>query len=214
MKIEWLGMSCFKIQTKNGNQESTLVIEPYDPQKCGKRLPRSFGATLLLKNPDNQISLGKDPFVIDSEGEFEHNGVFVYAMAHFQKKDEKIIAKKLLFRIKTEGISLVHLGELDSILDNGLLEKLQGADILLVSIGRKRISNEPKVQEIISQVEPKIVIPMNYSIKQLNPAIAKSLESVEKFAKELEVNRIGSRLKITSKNLPADKMEVYILDPI
>ena len=205
-------MSCFRIQTKDAGSEMTIVIEPYDPKECGKKLPRNFKADILLSSPASAGGVKEAGFVVDSEGEFERQDTFVYSIAHFVTKDEKPVEKRLLYRIEAEGMSLVHLGGLSRPLENGELESLRSVDILLLPVGGGGSLDTKEAQEVISQIEPRVVVPMNYKISGINAATAKKLETADKFAKALGAAGTEPKLKIAKKNLPEDKMEVHVLE--
>jgi len=100
------------------------------------------------------------------------------------------------------------LGDLGSPLDNGQLEKLAGTDILLIPVGGKYTLDAKKAVEVISQIEPRIVIPMHYKIKDLKIDI----DPVDKFIKEIGVEpTYEEKLKISKKDLPQEDMELVIL---
>jgi L-ascorbate metabolism protein UlaG (beta-lactamase superfamily) len=62
--------------------------------------------------------------------------------------------------------------------------------------------------EVISQLEPRIVIPMHYKV----PGLKEEIEGVEKFIKELGLKpRNEEKLRITKKDLPQEDMELVVL---
>jgi len=62
--------------------------------------------------------------------------------------------------------------------------------------------------EVISQIEPRIVIPMHYKTKDMKIDI----DGVDKFIKELGIEATyEEKLKINKKDLPAEDMELVIL---
>ncbi len=62
--------------------------------------------------------------------------------------------------------------------------------------------------EVISQIEPRIVIPMHYKTKD----VKYDLDEVEKFIKEIGLTPImEEKLKISKKDLPSEDMELVIL---
>ena len=69
--------------------------------------------------------------------------------------------------------------------------------------------NAAKAAEVISLIEPNIVIPMHYS----TPAAKVSLESLNKFIKEMGLSKPESQtsLKVTCSGLP-DETKVVVLD--
>jgi len=102
----------------------------------------------------------------------------------------------------------VHLSDCADALSDKQLESLGGVDILLIPVGGKYTLDAKKAVEVVSQIEPRIVIPMHYQIEGLKY----DLDPVEKFIKELGVKpRHEEKLKISKKDLPAEDMELVIL---
>lgn len=77
MHISWLGLSAFKLETKN----AVLVLDPYGPSVAPRPL-RAKADIVTVSHPDSPAHghlegiLGA-PFVIDHSGEFEVKDVFI-----------------------------------------------------------------------------------------------------------------------------------------
>lgn len=200
MKIEWLGMSCFKIETKKDSGEFIIVIEPFENGKNGKKFPRSLSADILIRTPENNVSLNGNPFIIEGEGEYELAQIFVYGIGEYEGA-----AKKLVYRMEIEGISVVHLDGIQKELSDEIIENLQNVDILLIPIGGGDVLDVKTALSIISQIEPRVVIPMHYE----------NLEERIHFMKALGANGESvNKFKVSAKDLPEDKMEIIALDAI
>jgi len=212
MYITWLGQSCFKLQDKIAPGGVTLVTDPYNDD-IGMKMPH-FEADIVTISHDhhdhnNTGALRGNPFLIDTAGEYETKGVFVEGVESWHdSSDGKERGKNIIYRIEMEDISITHLGDLGHILDAKQLEKLEGTDILLIPVGGKYTINAAKAVEVISQIEPRIVIPMHYKV----PGLKIDLDGVEKFIKELGIKpRQEEKLKILKKDLPQEDMELVVL---
>ena len=66
-------------------------------------------------------------------------------------------------------------------------------------------------QRIISQIEPKIVIPMHYAL----PKLKIKLDTIEKFLKTMGKPSIQpvDKLTVKTSTLPKDGMEIVVLQP-
>lgn len=213
MIITWLGHSCFKLQDKVGPDGVTLITDPYD-KEIGLKMP-NIEADIVTVSHDhhdhsNVEALRGNPFVIDCAGEYDFKGVLVEGIDSFHDEEEgKAKGNNIIYRIEVEDISIVHLGDLGHILDNAQLEKLVGTDILIVPVGGKYTLDAKKAVEVISQIEPRIVIPMHYQTKDLK---IEGLDPIEKFVKELGLEpSYEEKLKISKKDLPQEDMELVIL---
>jgi L-ascorbate metabolism protein UlaG (beta-lactamase superfamily) len=212
MIITWLGHSCFKLQDKIGADGVTLITDPYS-KETGLKLP-SLEADLVTISHDhddhNNVSAVKgNPRVINCAGEYDVKGIFVEGIDSFH--DEANGEKRggnIIYRIEIDDISIAHLGDLAHTLDNTELEKLVGTDILLIPVGGHYTLDAKKAVEVISQIEPRMVIPMHYR----HPEVKIELDDLEKFIKELGVVPTHEeKLKISKKDLPAEEMELVVL---
>ena len=212
MYITWLGQSCFKLQDKIGPDGVLLVTDPYGDE-VSLKMPR-FEADIVTvshghSDHNNTGAIRGNPFIIETAGEYEMKGVFIEGVESWHdSQDGKERGKNIIYRIEMEDISITHLGDLGHILDAKQLEKLEGTDILLIPVGGKYTINAAKAVEVISQIEPRIVIPMHYKI----PGLKAEIDGVEKFIKELGLKpRNEEKLKISKKDLPQEDMELVVL---
>lgn len=213
MIITWFGQSCFRLQDKTGAEGITLVTDPYD-SSIGLKPPQ-FEANIVTVSHDhsdhnNTSALKGDPFIVDTAGEYDVSGVMLQGVEsyHDESKGQER-GKNIIYRIDMDNISVSHLGDLGHTLNNKQLEVLAGTDILLLPIGGTYTIDAKKATEVVSQVQPRMVIPMHYSIDRLKADI----EGVETFIKELALKpTYEDKLKIQKKDLPQEDMELVILN--
>lgn len=212
MYITWIGHSCFKLQDKTSADGITLVTDPFD-KSVGLKTP-NFEADIVTISHDhydhnNIDALRGQPYVVKNAGEYDIKGVTIYGVESFHDdKGGKEKGLNIIYRIDMDDISVVHLGDLAHILDNKQLEILVGTDILLVPVGGKYTLDAKKAVEVVSQIEPRIVIPMHYKL----PDLKMDIDGVDKFIKEIGIKpREEERLKINKKDLPAEDMELVVL---
>lgn len=215
MIITWLGQSAFKLQDKIGSDGVTVVTDPYG-KECGLKMP-NFEADIITvshnhDDHNNVEALRGTPFIIDCAGEYDTKGILIEGIDSYHDEEEgKLRGGNIIYRIEIDDISIVHLGDLGHVLSNEQLEKLVGVDILLIPVGGKHTLDAKKAVEVISQVEPRIVIPMHYKIEGL---AYDDFDSIEKFVKELGIEASSEeKLKISKKDLPQEEMELVILTP-
>ncbi len=213
MIITWLGHSAFKLQDKIGSDGVTVITDPYG-KETGLKMT-SCEADIVTVSHDhndhnNVDALRGNPFIINCAGEYDVKGVLIEGIDSYHDEEEgKSRGGNIIYRIEIDDISIVHLGDLGHVLDNSQLEKLVGTDILLIPVGGKYTLDAHKAVEVISQIEPRIVIPMHYYTDGL---AYEGLDAVEKFIKELGIEPSREeKLKITKKELPQEDMELVIL---
>lgn len=212
MIITWQGHSCFKLQDKVGTDGITLVTDPYG-KECGLKMP-SFEADIITVSHDhadhnNVSALRGTPFIIDCPGEYDIKDVLIEGIDSFHDEkngDER--GHNTIYRIEIDDISITHLGDLGSALTDAQIEKLAGTDILLIPVGGKYTLDAKKAVEVISQIEPRIIIPMHYKTEGL----AYDLDPLDKFVKEIGLTpTYEEKLKISKKDLPQEEMELVVL---
>jgi L-ascorbate metabolism protein UlaG (beta-lactamase superfamily) len=202
------------VQDKIGSDGITLATDPFD-KTTGLKVP-NFEADIVTVSHDhfdhNNISaLRGDPFVINSPGEFDYKGVMVQGVASYHDKVYGVKrGDNIIYRIEMDGITVVHLGDLGHVLENEHLEHLVGADILMIPVGGEYTIDGGEAAKVVSQIEPRMVIPMHYKIKGLKIDI----DTADKFIKELGIKAENEdKLKISKKDLPQDSMELVVLNP-
>jgi len=212
MIITWQGQSCFKIQDKVGSEGITLVTDPFD-KSLGLKVP-NFEADIVTVSHDhydhnNVAAFRGTPKVIKSAGEYDIKGVMIEGVLSYHDASQgKERGNNIIYRIEMDDITICHLGDLGHVLDNKQLKRLEGINILLVPVGGKYTLDAKLAVEVISQIEPRIVIPMHYKTKDMKIDI----DGVDKFIKELGIEATyEEKLKINKKDLPAEDMELVIL---
>ena len=217
MIIQWFGQSCFRIES----DKSALVTDPFDAN-IGLRVPR-LSANVVTVSHDhddhNNASAVKGvgeaaPFIITNPGEYEVNNIFIYGIPSFHD-DEKGQKRgsNIIYRFELEGMSVAHLGDLGHILENGQTEKLEGVDILMIPVGGTYTINSKQAIQLISQLEPRIVIPMHYAIPGLK--LSNKIDTLDPFCKEIGVcpKETVNKFKISKKDLPQEDLQVVVFQP-
>ena len=212
MNITWKGQSCFQIsasQVKNGSV--SIVIDPFS-KEIGLRVPKLQADILLVTHDhsdhNNIKAVSGDPFIIDGPGEYDIKGVFVQGISasHGGKEETSI------YILETEGLRLCHLGDLhQKELSPEQLEKIGDVDILMIPIGGTYTIDAKEAIKIMSQIEPKIIIPMHYKIGKLNI----KLDGLDKFLKALGIKSLQSldKLSVKKKDLSKEEAKIITLNP-
>jgi L-ascorbate metabolism protein UlaG (beta-lactamase superfamily) len=218
-KISWAGQSCFQISVSNSrDHEANIVIDPFSDE-IGLKVPNYSADVLLIthehKDHNNIKGVKGDPFLIQGPGEYEVKGVFVQGIPSFHDdKDGKERGQNTIYVVEAEDIRFCHLGDIgQKQLTDEQLEKIDRVDILMIPVGGNgRTVSSVEASKIISQIEPKIVIPMHYSI----PKLKYELDDISKFLKTMGKPSITPVDKLTLKfsALPKEgAMEIVLLQP-
>ena len=108
-----------------------------------------------------------------------------------------------------DGITVAHLGDLQDVPTQSEVEALGTVNVLLVPVGGGSGLNAAKAAEVVSLIEPNLVIPMHYSTADTKL----KLDSLGKFLKEMGLGKLDAQpsLKVTRSGLP-DETKVVVLD--
>ncbi|MGZ9222162.1 MAG: MBL fold metallo-hydrolase, partial [Anaerolineales bacterium] len=202
---------------------ATVVTDPFDSKSIGYdslRL-RSDIVTVSHDAPghNHTDSVKGTSHVIEGPGEFEIGSVFVTGIqtdgSGSGKKKAKakengaISSCNTIYVFDYDGITVAHLGDLREIPTQSEIESLGTINVALVPVGGGGALNAAKAAEVISLIEPSLVIPMHYS----TPATKVSLDSLNKFIKEMGLSKAESQpsLKVTRSGLP-NETHVMVLD--
>jgi L-ascorbate metabolism protein UlaG (beta-lactamase superfamily) len=220
MEITWYGHSCFRLTERN---YATVVTDPFDSKSIGYdslRL-RSDIVTVSHDAPghSNTDAVKGTSHIIDGPGEFEIGGVFVTGVQTDGSGSGKKKAKarengapplrNTIYVFDYDGITVAHLGDLKEVPTQSEIELLGTINVALVPVGGGGGLNAAKAAEVISLIEPNLVIPMHYA----TPAAKISLDSLNKFIKEMGLSKADTQpsLKVTRSGLP-DETRVVVLD--
>lgn len=213
MDIYWFGQACFKLKGKT----ATVIIDPFDQGVVGLRLPKDLAADVVLNSHDhkdhnNSEAVSGNPMVFGSAGEYEIKGAVITGISSFHDKSAgKERGLNTIYHVFIDNLNIVHLGDLgQDQLTESQLQEISQTDILLIPVGGVYTINSKEAAEIVSQLEPKIIIPMHYKIEGLKF----ELEGVDKFLKEMGVEGVESlpKLSIARDKLP-EEPQVIILRP-
>ncbi len=216
MQIEWLGQACIKIQTKPGpNGEVIVIFDPYDPVKVGLKLPKLTADIVAVTHNhfDHNYAAGVagDYFLIEGPGEYEVKQTFIYGLSGFHDNTSGSQRGSItMYVLESEGMLLAHLGDLGQTeLTDEQIEQLEGVDILILPVGGVYTIDAKQAVEVISQIEPRIVIPIHYAV----PGLKIKLDALDKFLKIMGVksSEVLEKYRITKKDLPAEETKVVVL---
>ncbi|MCX6724278.1 MAG: MBL fold metallo-hydrolase [Candidatus Staskawiczbacteria bacterium] len=216
-KIYWAGQSCFQISVSNSKDHSAdIVVDPYD-EATGPKLPNLSADILLVTHQhhdhNNVNDVKGSPFLIQGPGEYEVKGVFVQGIPSFHDdKEGKERGQNTIYVFEAEEMRFCHMGDFgQKQLTDEQLEKIDKVDILMIPVGGEYTIDSSSAQKIISQIEPKVVIPMHYAI----PKVKAKLDDVSKFLKTMGKPSVVPQDKFIAKasTMPKDGMEIVVLTP-
>ncbi|MBI2620907.1 MBL fold metallo-hydrolase [candidate division WWE3 bacterium] len=215
MEITYIGHSCFRIKGKN----ATIVVDPYDPEKVGYKLPKLEADILLIshQHADHNFKDGVKNYSLlaDTPGEYESKGVFIQGFESFHDAEGGAQrGKNVVYYVEIDGFSFLHLGDLGHELGKETLEQLPGVDVIMIPVGGVYTIDAETASNVISSIEPSIVIPMHYQTADLT-GLGSKLDGIEKFLDEMggdDKVKPLDKLKLAG-HLASEETEIVVLSP-
>jgi L-ascorbate metabolism protein UlaG (beta-lactamase superfamily) len=217
MHIIWKGQSCFQILSARAKAEQvSIAIDPFDEATGLKS--SSFSADILLITHDhhdhnNKKSIKGEPLVIEGPGEYEAKEIYIQGISSWHdEKDGKEKGANTIYIIEAEEMRVCHLGDFgQKELTTEQLEGIGDVDILMVPVGGNFTIDAKGANKVISQIEPRIVIPMHYHL----PGLKIKLDDIDKFLKEMGKKSVvpEQKLLIKKKDLPLEDTNIVVLKP-
>jgi L-ascorbate metabolism protein UlaG (beta-lactamase superfamily) len=193
---------------------ASVVADPYDHAAVGyDRLNlKADIVTVSHDAPGHNFVAGVKgkEHVLTGPGEYEIGGVFITAVRTNGKKRSSDELPNTLYVFDFDGVTVAHMGDLTRVPSQADVEALGDVSVALVPVGGGAGLNAAKAAEVISLLEPGIVVPMQFQ----TPDIKLDLDPLEKFLKELGIGEITPEptLKVTRSAIP-DETKVVVLEP-
>jgi len=194
MVISYNGGQSFKVSFG----DTTLAFNP--ASKTSKLSdPVKYGADAAFVsfwhkdfNGTDQVAHGtKQPFVVDTPGEFEIGSVVARGFG-VKTTYDKIEGYNTIFQVRLEDMNMVFLGALnDPEIDPKILSELGDIDILFLPIGGGDVLEVPQASKLGVKLEAKLVIPMHYEKASLDTFLKEESKDGLKPVDKLTIKRSG-----------------------
>lgn len=215
MDIYWGGQACFRLKGKT----TSVILDPFDSEFVGLKFPKDFQADIVLSTHEhkdhNNTSIVSSPTdapvaIFKDPGEYEVGGCVITGISSFHDNlagSERGL--NTIFHLMFDNLNIVHLGDLgQSHLTEEQITQIGEVDILLIPVGSVYTIDGKAAAEIVSQLEPKIIIPMHFSLEGLKF----QLDPLDKFLKEMGAEGVvpQGKLSITKEKLPEEPQVILL----
>ena len=209
MEITWYGLSCFRLAERG---LAAVITDPYDASQTGyNQLKLSANIVTISHNSPGHGCLDAvrgEPYVVTGPGEYEVGGVFITGIqTGVQKGGDDF--RNTLYVFDFNSLTVAHLGDLNRAPTQSEIESMGQVNIALIPVGGGNSLNAARAAEVVSLLEPNIVIPMHYT----TPGCLVPLDGLNKFLKEMGISEIETQpsLKISEIALP-EETKIIVLD--
>ena len=207
MIITYYGNQFFKI----AQGDTVVAINP--PSKESGVNSAKFGSVLALSTTNHPLYNGFEtvthgeniPFSISGPGEYECAGVLVIGKGTTTHIDGKEY-NTTIFSLVIEDTKIGFLGPIEHPLLAADYEVLSGTDILFVPVGGEGVLTPAEANKVANAIEPKIIIPMDYSK-------GRTKDALKMFLKESSEGNIEpiEKLTIRRKDIESKEGDVIVL---
>ena len=213
--VQYLGHACFRLRGRDG----IVLTDPYD-RSVGLDIgrPTAHIVTVSHNHPDHANVAAVRPvrdqvFTINGAGEYEVGGILITGVRtyHDGKKGAEL-GKNTVYVIHMDDVVFCHLGDLGHELTTQQLDEIGNVDVLFIPVGSGETIGPAQAVGVISQIEPRIVVPMHYALPG-QQSFTTDLAPLEKFTHELGLKDTVAeeKLSVTPSTLPAESEETRVV---
>ncbi|MBU2542979.1 MBL fold metallo-hydrolase [Patescibacteria group bacterium] len=216
MIITYHGHSSFKLKGKAG----TVITDPFH-HYVGFEFS-SVSADIVTVSHTHQdhsqvssvsgTARRKNPFIIDTPGEYEVGGVSVFGVKTYHDENQGVErGPNTVFTILLDDMRVCHLGDLGHELTAEQVTKIGMVDILLCPVGGVFTIDPKTAVKVIKTLEPSIVIPMHFKTPSHDANVFGEMATVEEFLKEYGVEVQAEEKLIIDRNRLPEETEAVVL---
>lgn len=214
-EVIYLGHSCVRLRGREG----IVLIDPFDRSvglDIGK--PTAHVVAVSHQAPDHNNVAAVKPmkerlFVADGPGEYEVSNILLRGVRTQHAGDGKAKSHNTVYVVHLDDVVFCHLGDLGHKLTATQLDEIGNVDVLFVPVGDGAWALAAgELSEIISEIEPKLVIPLYASASAQQTLERPHLESLETFAHHMALKEWSAvdKLTVSPSTLPRDDEETQI----
>lgn len=213
--VQYLGLTSFRLRGRDG----IILCDPFDRSAgIDPGRPTAHIVTTSHTHPLHsaiaQVRPMRDEpvFVIDGPGEYEVRGVLITGVRTRPHPERpQAPTYNTVYVIHLDDVVFCHLGKLSRELTQTQLEEIGNVDVLLIPVGGNDTLTPPEAASVISQIEPRIVIPMYYALDNLH--LDQPLATLDKFAHEVGLKDpiAEEKVSITPASLTDSEQTRFII---
>ncbi len=216
MELTWYGLGCFRLSERG---YPAVVTDPFDEEIVGLSGCHARADLVTSSSPMEEPEKARwkgvrGPYrTIAGPGEYEIGGLFINGIDTFRDRKKGAEAgQNVVYTFELNGVVICHLGELGHVPNQTQVEAIGPIHVLLLPVGIPHGLTPTQCSEVISLLEPNVIIPMHYK----HPKLEVKLEGVDRFLKEVGATPTGepvTSVKFTVSTIPQEP-QVILMEPL
>jgi L-ascorbate metabolism protein UlaG (beta-lactamase superfamily) len=209
-EIKWFGHACFSVR----GRDVTVLMDPV-PRDSGYDIGTPEADIVTVSHQHfghSAVDLVSPGFrLVNGPGEYEIQEVFITGVQTYHDGEKgKVHGKNTVYVIEIEDLVISHLGDIGHVLTEEQVEAMTSVDILLIPAGGGPTINAAQAAEVIGQVEPGIVIPMQFRTDNGD----RERDPIDGFLREMGITDYEVEDRLTVRKVDVgDSPRVVILQP-
>ena len=167
VRIEWLGHNCFLVTSVLGVR---VLLDPFETKYFDYPAPKNLRPDIILISSEqpqvsNDDMAATAPQVFRNRaaiGPFSARGIVIRGV-ETSDPDSKEAEGNVAFVWTMDGIVLCHLGLPAGPLGAAAAAQIGRVDVLFLPVGNPFLLTDEARNQIVAQVNPRIVVPMSYA---------------------------------------------------
>lgn len=182
-EIRYFGHNCVRIKAR----EAVILTDPVS-KKTGYAMPKQTADIVTLSHEHeghaNLAAVKPEYKIVSGPGEYEMHDAFITGIRTYHDAERgKLRGYNTVYIFELEGMRICHLGDLGHTLNDEQAEAMEDCDVLIVPAGGGDVITPEQAAEIVAQLGPKLVIPVQYA----TPNGDTNLGTLDAFCKALGV---------------------------
>ena len=210
MEINWLGHSSISINSR----DIILITDPFDTSD-GEFFNSPNANIVTVSNNDLKHSstsgVKGSPKIISGPGEYEIKHFYITGIGTGTQSEDnpQNDALNTIYSIRVEGLVICHIGNLKQKLTPTQFDQIGKPQILILPIPDETSFNSSNLQEVITSLQPRIIIPVttNDYIAPEDAGTTKEALISELGGSEIQPQ---NRLNVTDTNLPPERKVILL----
>ena len=216
MKITYLGHATFLLETG----QTSILIDPFD-EKVGYPMPKVSPAVVLISHEHgdhNHVAMAAgQPKTIRglADGQWRSvkevvDGVTISSVPTYHDGSQgKERGRNTVFIVESEGLRVVHLGDLGHPLDDEAVKAIGRPDVLMIPVGGHYTIDAKQAHDVVARLRPGVIIPMHYKT-EVNAGWP--IAAIDAFAGGAEKSKqVGHTVTAEKGRIPRDS-EVWVMN--